>query len=646
MYATLHFAVGEEVVLGERLRALFEMGYERQEKVDEPGVFSHRGGVVDVFPWGNSFPIRVDFEGDTVRSIHSYDPASGLLLEPHQMAVILPIGDRAVRRRSKAAVWEWGEKPINPFVDIEKGDHLVHVAHGIGIFRGVEKMPDRGSKPVPHLAVEYANGERLYVPFRDLHLVQRYVALGGPKKSEVKLSKLGSKRWQGIRERARKGILSYASELIEVQAKRETVRGHAFSKDTEWQAKLEKEFPYAETPDQEKAIAEVKADMELERPMDRLICGDAGYGKTEVALRAAFKSVMDGRQAAMLVPTTVLAEQHYETFSERFKSFSARVEMLCRFQTSSEQDAVVRRVASGETDLVIGTHRLLSGDIAFKNLGLVVIDEEQRFGVRHKERLKRFRLEVDVLTMTATPIPRTLYLSLVGGKDMSLIQTPPQDRVPTKTKVLEYDDAVIREGIRKELARKGQVFFIHNRVLDIRKIADKIRRLVPEARVEVAHGRMASHELERVMHRFIHREVDVLVSTTIVESGIDIPNANTLFVNRADAFGLSELYQLKGRVGRFTREAYAYLLVPKGSALTHESQRRLDAIVRHGSLGAGFNIAMEDLEIRGGGNLLGTEQSGFMTAIGFDLYCRLLKDAIESLKKTGPRPATRAPAPG
>ena len=640
MYATLHFAVGEEILLSERLHALRDMGYERQAKVDEPGAFSHRGGVIDVFPWGNSFPIRVDLEGDTVRSIHSYDPAGGSLLEPHRIAVILPIGDRAVRRRGKTPVWEWGEQPINPFVDLEEGDPVVHVAHGIGIFRGIEKLADRGAKRAPHLALEYADAERLYVPFRDLHLVQRYVALGAgaAKKPDLKLSKLGSKRWQRIRERARKGILSYASELLEVQAKRELVRGHAFSEDVEWQAQLEKEFPFSETPDQAKAVREVKADMESPRPMDRLICGDAGYGKTEVALRAAFKAVMDGKQAAMLVPTTVLAEQHYETFSGRFKSFPARVEMLSRFQSAGEQEAVVRRVASGECDLVIGTHRLLSSDVAFKDLGLVIIDEEQRFGVRHKERLKRFRLEVDVLTMTATPIPRTLYLSLVGGKDMSVIQTPPQNRVPIQTRVADFDDKLIQKGIRKELARGGQVFFVHNRVQDIQKISDKLRKLVPEARIEAAHGQMAGHQLEDIMRRFIHRELDVLVSTTIVESGIDIPNANTLFVNRADAFGLSELYQLKGRVGRFTREAYAYFLIPKGAALTHESQRRLGAIVRHGSLGAGFNIAMEDLEIRGGGNLLGTEQSGFMTAVGFDLYCRLLKDAIDALKKTrGPR---------
>ncbi len=638
MYATLHFAVGEEILLSERLHALQDMGYEREAKISDPGTFSHRGGVIDVFPWGNSFPIRVDLEGDTVRSIHSYDPAGGSLLEPHKIVVILPIGDRAVRHRGETAIWEWGEKPINPFVDVEEGDHLVHVAHGIGVFRGIEKLPDRGSKPVPHLAVEYAGGERLYVPFRDLHLVQRYVALGGSRKrTDIKLSKLGSKRWQRVRERARKGILSYASELLEIQAKRELVHGHAFAKDTEWQVQLEKEFPFTETPDQARAVVEVKADMERERPMDRLICGDAGYGKTEVALRAAFKAVMDGRQVAMLVPTTVLAEQHYETFAARFKSFPAKVEMLSRFQTAGEQDAVVRRVASGETDMVIGTHRILSSDVAFKDLGLVIVDEEQRFGVRHKERLKRFRLEVDVLTMTATPIPRTLYMSLVGGKDMSVIQTPPQNRMVIQTEVVQYDDGVIRQGIEKEIQREGQVFFIHNRVQDIGKITDKIRKLVPEARIAYAHGQMAGHELESVMRRFIRRELDVLVSTTIVESGIDIPNANTLFVNRADAFGLSELYQLKGRVGRFTREAYAYFLIPKGAILTHDSQRRLQAIVRHGSLGAGFNIAMEDLEIRGGGNLLGTEQSGFMTAVGFDLYCRLLKDAIDGLKKPAPR---------
>jgi len=636
MFASLHFAAGEEVVLEERLRALKQMGYERVHKADMQSTYTHRGGILDIFPWGHSFPVRVEFVGDQVEMIHTFDPSTGALLEPHQMVVILPVGDRAIRRPGQATIWNWGEKPVNPFVDLENGDLVVHVAHGIGRFRGIEKITPVGGKVQQHLRIEYAEKEKLYVPLTDLHLVQRYVALGlrEKRKIDVKLSKLGSKMWPKIRERARKGILSYASELLDLQAKRRLVPGYAFGADNDWQKKMEAEFPYTETPDQERAVEAVKRDMEAPRPMDRLICGDVGYGKTEVAIRAAFKAVMNGKQVAMLVPTTILCEQHFENFRDRFKNFEASVEMLSRFQTAGEQRDIIKRTAAGSVDMLIGTHRMLSKDVSFKNLGLLIIDEEQRFGVQHKERLKCFRLEVDVLTMTATPIPRTLYFSLVGGKDMSQIQTPPQNRIPIKTYIVETSDKIIREGIEFELARGGQVFFVHNRVHDIEMFANKIRMLAPEARVAIGHGQMHPKELEDVMHRFIHKEVDVLVSTTIVESGIDIPNANTLFIDRADAFGLSELYQLKGRVGRFTREAHAYFLIPKGAALSHESQRRLTAIERHGHLGAGFNIAMEDLEIRGGGNLLGTEQSGFMTAIGFDLYCRLLKDAIDSLGKT------------
>ena len=646
MFASLHFAVGEEVVLEDRLKALKDMGYERVHKADMQSTYTHRGGILDVFPWAHSFPVRVEFVGDRVEMIHTFDPSTGSLLEPHQMVVILPVGDRALRRPSATTIWNWGEKPVNPFVDLESGDLVVHVAHGIGRFRGVEKLSSDGAKASRHLKIEYEDKEMLYVPLSDLHLVQRYVALGlkDKRRIEVKLSKLGSKMWPKIRERARKGILSYASELLELQAKRRLVPGHAFDPDNEWQKKMESEFPFVETPDQKRAVEEVKKDMESPRPMDRLICGDVGYGKTEVALRAAFKAIMNGRQVAMLVPTTILCEQHFETFQERFKNFEASVEMLSRFQSAGEQKDIIKRVAAGSVDMLIGTHRMLSKDVSFKNLGLLIIDEEQRFGVQHKERLKRFRLEVDVLTMTATPISRTLYFSLVGGKDMSQIQTPPSNRIPIKTYVVETSDKIIKEGIEFELARGGQVFFVHNRVHDIEMFANKIRALVPKARVAIGHGQMHPKELEAVMHQFIHKNVDVLVSTTIVESGIDIPNANTLFINRADAFGLSELYQLKGRVGRFTREAHAYLLIPKGASLSHESQRRLTAIERHGHLGAGFNIAMEDLEIRGGGNLLGTEQSGFMTAIGFDLYCRLLKDAIESLQKTKEFKAVKAPA--
>ncbi len=635
MIHSLHFAVGEEVVLEERLKALHDLGYVREHTASQPAQFTHRGGVLDVFPWGFSFPVRIEFMDNVVESIFSFDPASGSLLEPHKMVVILATTEKQAAQRWKKFEWTWGERPIQPFVDIDPGDLVVHVSHGIGKFRGVQKLSIQGAKPKPHLIIEYQDAEKLYVPLDDLNLVQRFVA-PGVSASKIKLSKLGSKTWVKIREKAREGIVSYAHELLEMQARREILTGFTFGKRTEWEEQLEQSFPYEETPDQEKAIREVIADMENTKPMDRLICGDVGYGKTEVALRAIFRAVTNGKQAAFLVPTTLLAEQHFETFSERFKPFPIRVEMLSRFQTASEQERIVKAAASGEADLVIGTHRLLSEDMSFKNLGLVVIDEEQKFGVRHKDRLKKFRLMVDVLTLTATPIPRTLYLSLVGGKDMSVVNTPPKNRVPIKARVLPYDEGLIQKAIRLEVERKGQVFFVHNRVDGIELVAKKISELVPEARLAVAHGQMPSKALESIMHQFIHGEVDVLVSTTIIESGIDIANANTLIVNRADAFGLAELYQLKGRVGRYNREAYAYFLIPKGHVTTPDSDKRLNAIERHSYLGSGFSIAMEDLEIRGAGNLLGTEQSGFVMSVGFDLYCRLLKDAIDTLtpKKT------------
>jgi len=632
MIHSVHFAAGETVVLEERLRALRDLGYRRQAEVTEPATFTHRGGILDVFPWGFSFPVRVDFLEDCVESIHSFDPSSGKPLEAHQMVVILPVAPKISPRRLKRIEWSWGERPVQPFVDLEPGDFVVHVSHGIGIFRGIRKIAPREGDKIPHLVVEYQDRETLYAPMDDLNLVQRYIAPGG---GRIKLSKLGSKAWLRICDKARRGIISYAHELMELQAKREFLPGYAFPGDTEWQERLEAGFEYEETPDQLRAISEVKKDMESSKPMDRLICGDVGYGKTEVAVRAVFKAILSGKQAAVLVPTTLLAEQHYETFEKRLAEFPVEIRMLCRFQTRAEQERIVALLRSGECDLVIGTHRLLSADVAFKDLGLVVIDEEQRFGVRHKERLKKYRLLVDVLTMTATPIPRTLYLSLVGGKDMSMVNTPPTNRVPIRTRVCTYDPVLIRRAVLKEIERGGQVFFVHNRVEGIQEEAERLRKIVPEARIAVAHGQMDSKELEAVMHEFIRGRIHLLAATTIIESGIDIPNANTIFINRADAFGLAELYQLKGRVGRYDREAYAYLLLSKDAAMTHESQRRLNAVERYSHLGAGFNIAMEDLEIRGAGNLLGTEQSGYVSSVGFDLYCRLLKDAIESLEGGG-----------
>ena len=637
MFETLEFYSGKEIEFDSIAKTLTEFGYSRQARAGVPGEFSLRGGILDIYPIHFSLPVRIEFSNETVEGIHTFDPADGKRLEPHRMVLVWPFKSRTLSGRSyfrqqKHLLTEGVASPVDPFVDIEPGDYVVHVLHGIAKYRGLKQLKNKNGRPEDHFVLEYADKNILYVPTRDLHLVQRYIAFG---KIRTELSRLGSKTWERLKEKAKKGVLSFAAELLQMQARREALQGFQFHKDTEWQKKLEEEFPFEETPDQIKAVQEVKKDLESRRPMDRLLCGDVGYGKTEVALRAAFKAVMNGKQAAMLVPTTLLAEQHFETFRDRFKNFPVELRMLSRFQTGSAQKETLDRIRSGACDMVIGTHRLLSDDIAFKDLGLVIIDEEQRFGVRQKESLKKLRLLVDVLTLTATPIPRTLYLSLVGARDMSVINTPPKNRRPVKTFVVESDELLIREAILKEIGRKGQVFYVYNRVKGIEHAAERIARLVPEARVAVGHGQMPAKALEGVMKKFIHGEVDVLVSTTIVESGIDIPNANTLLVERADCFGLSELYQLRGRVGRFNREAAAYFMIPKKMVLTEESEKRLEAIERFTHLGSGFNLAMEDLEIRGAGNILGTQQHGAISTIGFDLYCRILKETIERLKKTG-----------
>ncbi|MBI4323310.1 MAG: DEAD/DEAH box helicase, partial [Candidatus Omnitrophica bacterium] len=481
------------------------------------------------------------------------------------------------------------------------------------------------------LILEYADGDRLYVPMDQLHLVQKYLGFGSRTPG---LHKLGGGAWERQKMSAYAGAWTYAKELLVIQARRTILPGHAFAKDHEWQQAFEGAFAYRETSDQLSAVEQIKRDMERRQPMDRLLLGDVGYGKTEVALRAAFKAVMDHKQAAVLVPTTVLAYQHCRTFRARMRDFPIQVEMLSRFQSEREQRHIVEALKAGGCDVVIGTHRLLSGDVRFKDLGLLIIDEEQRFGVREKEQLKHWRTQLDVLVLSATPIPRTLYLALMGAREMSLIVTPPEHRHPVETVVAEEDEASLRRWILKELKRRGQVYLVHPRVHDIHQVAMRVRHLVPEARIGVGHGQLPEEELERTVIDFIEGRLDVLVTTTIIESGIDIPNANTLIVNRADQFGLADLYQLRGRVGRFTRKAYAYLLVPKGSVLTQEARERLRAIIQHTALGSGFKIAMEDLKLRGAGNLLGVEQHGHITAVGFDLYCRLLREAVGHLKGT------------
>ncbi|MCM8799027.1 MAG: transcription-repair coupling factor, partial [Candidatus Omnitrophica bacterium] len=515
------------------------------------------------------------------------------------------------------------------FVEIKPGDYVVHIVYGIGIYEGIKKVRREKNVFQDCLVIRYKEGAKLYVPYEDMHLVQKYIGFEG---KPPRIYRLGSQEWQKVKENSRKGIWAKAEELLEIQARRKILTGFSFSPDTSWQVELEKSFPYPETTDQIKATQEIKRDMESAYPMDRLICGDVGYGKTEVALRAAFKAVMDNKQVAILVPTTILAEQHYHTFKNRMQNFPVNIEMLSRFRSEEQQKEIVTGIKNGSVDIVIGTHRLLSPDIRFKDLGLVIIDEEQRFGVEHKEKLKKLRLLVDVLTLTATPIPRTLYMALMGAKDMSVINTPPRERLPVETRVCEYAEGIIRRAILFELKRKGQVFFVHNRVKGIEKIAQQLKQVVPEARLGVAHGKLPERLLEKVMLDFIEKKFDVLVCTTIIESGIDIPNVNTIFINHAESFGLADLYQLKGRVGRFKVKAFAYFLIPRGIVLEAEAKKRLLAIERHTELGAGFKIAMEDLQIRGAGNILGTEQHGYIYQIGFDLYCRLLREAINRLR--------------
>ncbi len=540
------------------------------------------------------------------------------------------------------------------FSELSEGDYVVHVEHGVGRFLGLIKIPttDRSSltqkletisptgersaspeeKPSPEkevLALEFAEGARLYVPLEQAYLVSRYVGAG---KKAPPLSSLADARWARAKRNAAASIFDYAGRMLALQAERETQIGHAFAPDTKWQIEFERSFPFRETPDQLKAIRETKADMEQARSMDRLICGDVGFGKTEIAIRAAFKTVMEGKQVAVLAPTTVLAQQHYDTFSKRMREYPVRLEMLSRFRSQGEQRKVLRLLREGGVDIVIGTHRLISGDLVFKDLGLVVIDEEQRFGVVHKEKFKELFKLVDVLTLSATPIPRTLYLSLVGVKDMSTIETPPLNRLPVETVICGYDERIIRDAINRELERQGQVFFLHNRVQSIQKMRDKIAELCPAARIDIGHGQMEGDELEGVMQRFVSGKIDVLVCTTIIESGLDIPNANTIIIDRADRFGLADLYQLRGRVGRAEHKAYAYLLLPREMMTVGAARKRINAIKQYSSLGAGFRIAMRDLEIRGAGSILGTAQSGHIAAVGFDLYCQLLRQAVAQLK--------------
>jgi transcription-repair coupling factor (superfamily II helicase) len=573
---------------------------------------------------------------------------------------LLPAGVKAAAGKSSRRV---ESRAIDSFLDLNEGDYVVHVAHGIGRFRGMKMLEksrnaelgirneDQEQEEVDaedsalrtpnsafeeNLILEFRDGVFLYVPATRIDLVQKYV---GGQQSEPELSKLGGTAWGRKKEKVTEAVRDMAADMIQVQAVRQSVPGFAFPADSDWQREFEAAFPYQETPDQLSAISEVKGDIEKPKSMDRLICGDVGYGKTEVAIRAAFKTIDNGKQVAILVPTTVLAEQHFRTFTQRFAEYPFSVGVVNRFKAAGKQRETLKQVAAGAIDVVVGTHRLLSKDVKFKDLGLVIIDEEQRFGVEHKERLKHLRATVHVLTMTATPIPRTLHGALMGIREISNLETPPPERQPVETRIIRWDDQLIKHAINRELNRGGQVYFVHNRVHDIHEVADKIRYIVPEAKVVVGHGQMTADELEKAMVAFVRKDADILVATTIIESGLDIPNANTIFIDDADIYGLADLHQLRGRVGRQKNRAYAYLIVNPIKMLSPTAQRRLKAIEEFTELGSGFKIAMRDLEIRGAGNILGAEQSGHIASVGYELYCQLLENAVRALKHQPPRQA-------
>jgi transcription-repair coupling factor (superfamily II helicase) len=628
MFKSLKIYIGATVDLEDILSTLVAFGYKRRDAASEEGDFSRRGGIIDIFPYSFELPIRIELDYDKISSIKAFNPSTGEALWEHKIVIVLPIKKPAAARAAPFSE----EFPLSNFVDINIGDYVVHNQYGIGRFLGMQKIKVQ-DKLKDHLVIEYDRQEKLYVPVDKMHLVQKYIAF---QIRRPKLYRLGTKEWLRAKERAKRGVQKLAWDLLSLQAMRLAVEGFSYPPDTDWQEQFEESFPFEETPDQIKACLEVKKDMESPKPMDRLLCGDVGYGKTEVAMRAAFKAAMGNKQVAILVPTTILAEQHYQNFLFRLKDFPVNIEMLSRFKTGHQQKEIIKGLSNGAVDIVIATHRLLANDIKFRDLGMVIIDEEQRFGVRSKEKLKSMRLACDVLTLTATPIPRTLYMSLMGAKDLSVINTPPQNRLPIKTVMVEYDEDLIRQAVLKEKNRKGQVFFLHNRVRDIEKIKEKLARILPaQVRIAVAHGQMPSKLLEAVMYNFLKGEIDVLLCTMIIQSGIDIPNANTIIINNAHKFGLADLHQLRGRVGRLNKPAYAYFMVPRHKVLESDARKRLEAIQEHTALGSGFKIAMEDLELRGAGNLLGQQQHGFIAAVGFDLYCRLLKEAIGNFKQTG-----------
>jgi transcription-repair coupling factor (superfamily II helicase) len=614
---------GSFAVLRERLRETLDTGSEVHLLCDNLGQANRLQEMLE------ELAERIRIEVAPLRS--------GFSLPDHGLVVLTDHELFARTGRRYRAFRHGGGAPIHDYSSLKRGDYVVHVGHGIGRYDGIHRIATGGTE-TECLLLRYQDDARIYVPVDQINLVQKYV--GGESGAPPNVARLGTAQWDRTKARARRAVEKMAKELLEVHAARASRQGHAFPPDGEWQREMEASFIYEETPDQRRSTDQVKGDMMSDRPMDRLVCGDVGYGKTEVAIRAAFKAVADGKQVAVLVPTTILARQHLDTFRERLRQYPVRVDMLSRFRGPKEQKETVRKLKAGEVDILIGTHRILSRDVQFRDLGLVVVDEEQRFGVKHKERLKELRKMVDVLTLTATPIPRTLNMALVGLREISVIETPPPNKLPIVTEVVEASDEVVKKAILREIQRGGQVFFVHNRVQSIESVSARLRELLPEVRFDVAHGQMPERMLEQVMMDFLERKSDVLVSTMIIEAGLDLPNVNTILINRADTFGLAQLYQLRGRVGRSNHRAFAHLLVPAGAALSDVARKRLRAIEEFSDLGSGFRLAMRDMEIRGAGNFLGPEQSGHMELVGYDLYCQMLREAIADLRGEE-RPAER-----
>lgn len=622
MFDTLKLYTHKEISLISVEAKLVELNYKRVDQVLEEGDFSLRGDTLELFPVNFSYPLRVEWEFEVVSKIYSFDKTLNKKIIDYDFLIVIPHFKKVKRYTSE-------DLPLEAVLRIKKGDYVVHSRHGIGLFLGVKKMTIKDHDDY-YFHIKYDGEDALYAPKEEAHLVQKYSSFSA---KPPRLNRLGSKEWLRTKERVERGIKEFALELLRLDAQRQLIGGFAYAKDSEWDKKFEKTFPYEETEDQQRALEEVRADMESAQCMDRVICGDVGYGKTEVAMRAAFKAVMSGKQVAFLVPTTILAYQHYTNLSLRLKDFPVNVEMLSRFKTAGEQSAIVKNMAAGKVDIVVGTHRLLSSDIEFKDLGLLIIDEEHRFGVEDKETIKKLKSGVEILTLSATPIPRTLYMGLIGIKNISMIKTPPKERLAVKTIVADYSKDVLRDAIQREVSRGGQVFFIHNRIETIYKWERTLRSILPESyRIAVIHGRLGAKEIEKLMLEFIEKKIDCLISTAIVESGIDIPTANTMIINDAHTFGLADLHQLRGRIGRFNVQAYAYLIIPGRRVISQEAMKRLNMIEEFSHLGAGFEVAMSDLELRGAGNILGREQHGFVWMVGFDLYCRLLKKEIEYLR--------------